>query len=127
MSTYLRVGVLNILYNNIDDPTVLHRCFEMCGIGAASTDLSKPKNAILPSTAKVMLSDSNIDEGSVTIRDMLIKKAQKKSRTEWTSLNKVKKLLKQILGSFDSPNYAEITVRSYQLMLLYVFVNEIII
>ncbi|KAM7539367.1 hypothetical protein Aperf_G00000056009 [Anoplocephala perfoliata] len=109
MSTYLRMGILNSLYNNIDDPTTLRRCFDMYGMKAASTEPRKPKNAILPSTAKAELSGLHADEGSVTIMDMLVKNDQKKTRAEWTSLNKVKKLLQKILGSFESSNYTVIT------------------
>lgn len=110
MSTYLKMGILNTLYNEIDDPSFLQCCFEMYGISTASTASDVDKGALMAGTANAPLSSSNTDDKSSTIMCMLTRRKQKIYRAEWTSLLKVKKLLRRILGNFESEKYDGITV-----------------
>ncbi|VDO03252.1 unnamed protein product [Rodentolepis nana] len=107
--TYLKMSTLNTLYNHIDDPTILGRSFEMYGIQKAPTASNAVRKAKMTTAADTRSSSSSTEGKSMTIPDMLKQKKQKIYQAEWTNLRKVKKLLRLMLGNFESENYAEIT------------------
>lgn len=98
MSTYLKMETLNTLYNEIDDPSMLRSCFEKYGIPINSTGAVK---------GPIATAAANSESPMI---DMLTRREQRFPHPQWTNLLKVKKLLRRILGNFESDNYAEIDV-----------------
>lgn len=112
MSTYLDVGTLNQLYNDVDDASTLNRTMKFYGVSMREPTTSLTSAALMTTTGNILAGDTNASNDTNKMLDMLLKRKKKQTQKEWTNLPTVRRLLKKILGSFDNPLYLAVTVSS---------------
>ncbi|VDK24417.1 unnamed protein product [Taenia asiatica] len=109
MSTYLDVGTLTCLYNEVEDASVMQRCLTRFKVEVGSGQPSLTHAALLATTANVFASETVTSDAANKMLEMLIHRKEEKAQRDRMDLRTVKRLLERLLGSFTHPLYQAVT------------------
>ncbi|VDD84479.1 unnamed protein product [Mesocestoides corti] len=109
MQTYLDVGTLNWLYNNVDDASILKTTLNYYGVVIKQSPPSLIGAALMATTANVLSMDTETAGEANRVLEMLLQRGRVRAKRDWTNLPTISELLLKMLGSFSSIHYAEVT------------------
>uniref|UniRef100_A0A5K3FZT4 LSDAT_euk domain-containing protein n=1 Tax=Mesocestoides corti TaxID=53468 RepID=A0A5K3FZT4_MESCO len=114
MQTYLDVGTLNWLYNNVDDASILKTTLNYYGVVIKQSPPSLIGAALMATTANVLSMDTETAGEANRVLEMLLQRGRVRAKRDWTNLPTISELLLKMLGSFSSIHYAEVTTFTRQ-------------